>query len=440
MSDLLSPLLVVMNDEGHAYVSFCALMSRLKSNFYPDGKAMTKKFEHLSQGLLFYDPEFYAYLKLRHADDLLYCYRWLLLEMKREFSFEDSCSALEVLWSSLPPVMQTENKTGVKLYEHRFRSKKPPKVAYPVPYATGKNNSGGGGGANGDKNGPPGAIPGTAKRETVFTSVVSLRKRLTSLEAEMASAGSGSDSSGQSRARIQSAGSAEDKITAREKKQNHRRNQLTKSKSLLSRNGSTESGSSVPGAPAGTPNPSEEAGNSSSRKVNDLNDFYKLSPSSSSTVVKKVVPTTSTPSRVHLATTCNKGSEDNQAGDDSAAALSESDPDDEDDLSDSEGGGINYSMCKDLNLPFNRLPSPTQFGDGNPFLMFMCIACILQHRNYIMEQQLDYQEIAMFFDRMVRRHDVKKTLRLARKMFAEYLNDEWKRDFNSTPSDAFKPC
>lgn len=96
MSDLLSPILVVMQDEAHAYICFCALMSRIKSNFFPDGKTMTKKFEHLSQGLLFYDPEFFAYLKLRHADDLLYCYRWLLLELKREFSFDDACTALEV--------------------------------------------------------------------------------------------------------------------------------------------------------------------------------------------------------------------------------------------------------------------------------------------------------------------------------------------------------
>ncbi len=31
-----------------------------------------------------------------------------------------------------------------------------------------------------------------------------------------------------------------------------------------------------------------------------------------------------------------------------------------------------------------------------------------------MQQQLDYQEIAMHFDRMVRRHNVKRTLTLAR--------------------------
>lgn len=37
------------------------------------------------------------------ADDLLFCYRWLLLELKREFAFDDALHMLEVLWSSLPP-------------------------------------------------------------------------------------------------------------------------------------------------------------------------------------------------------------------------------------------------------------------------------------------------------------------------------------------------
>ena len=29
-------------------------------------------------GLMYYDPEFYTYLKLHMADDLLFCYRFLL--------------------------------------------------------------------------------------------------------------------------------------------------------------------------------------------------------------------------------------------------------------------------------------------------------------------------------------------------------------------------
>ena len=42
-----------------------------------------------------------------------------------------------------------------------------------------------------------------------------------------------------------------------------------------------------------------------------------------------------------------------------------------------------------------------------------------------MNGRYDYQEIAMYFDKLVRKHDVYKTLNLARKLFAEYLNDDW---------------
>ena len=97
MSDLASPILVTIGEEAHAYLCFTALMSRMKPNFLLDGVAMTTRFQHLSEGLMYYDPEFYTYLKLHHADDLLFCYRWLLLEMKREFAFENALKALEVM-------------------------------------------------------------------------------------------------------------------------------------------------------------------------------------------------------------------------------------------------------------------------------------------------------------------------------------------------------
>ncbi|KAL3216930.1 hypothetical protein MRX96_051116 [Rhipicephalus microplus] len=104
MSDLASPLLVVMRDEPHAYVCFCALMRRLGPNFDVDGEAMTLKFKHLSDLVQYYDSTFFRYLQKCGAHDLLFCYRWLLLELKREFSFDDALHMLEVQWSSLPPM------------------------------------------------------------------------------------------------------------------------------------------------------------------------------------------------------------------------------------------------------------------------------------------------------------------------------------------------
>ena len=117
MSDLASPLLVTIGEESHAYICFSALMTRVKPNFLLDGVAMTTKFQHLSEGLMYYDPEFFTYLKMHSADDLLFCYRWLLLEMKREFAFDNALRVLEVTWSSLPPATAD---TMVELWETRF--------------------------------------------------------------------------------------------------------------------------------------------------------------------------------------------------------------------------------------------------------------------------------------------------------------------------------
>ncbi|XP_037949174.1 uncharacterized protein LOC119680435 [Teleopsis dalmanni] len=118
MSDIASPLLVTMNDEAQAYVCFCAIMARVRGNFMLDGEAMTKKFAHLTEALSFYDPEFWDYLKSQQADDLLFCYRWLLLELKREFPFEDALRMLEVQWSSLKHDARPDRE--LYLYEKEF--------------------------------------------------------------------------------------------------------------------------------------------------------------------------------------------------------------------------------------------------------------------------------------------------------------------------------
>ncbi|GFR85520.1 TBC1 domain family member 25 [Elysia marginata] len=103
MSDLASPLLVTQKDEGQAYVCFCALMRRLRVNFSLDGQAMMTKFSHLSMLLAMYDPGLHSHLQEQSAGDMFFCYRWFLLELKREFPFTDALYVLEVMWATLPP-------------------------------------------------------------------------------------------------------------------------------------------------------------------------------------------------------------------------------------------------------------------------------------------------------------------------------------------------
>lgn len=69
----------------------------------------------------------------------------------------------------------------------------------------------------------------------------------------------------------------------------------------------------------------------------------------------------------------------------------------------------------------SSLPPPHEFGGGNPFLMFLCITLLLQHRDFVMRNQMDYNEMAMHFDKMIRRHNVIRVLNQARQLFAGYL-------------------
>ena len=57
--------------------------------------------------------------------------------------------------------------------------------------------------------------------------------------------------------------------------------------------------------------------------------------------------------------------------------------------------------------------------------MFLCLACLLEQRDYIIKSGKDYQDIAMYFDKLVRSHDVSRVLVHARRLFAEYLNEDW---------------
>lgn len=68
-----------------------------------------------------------------------------------------------------------------------------------------------------------------------------------------------------------------------------------------------------------------------------------------------------------------------------------------------------------------KMPSPETLGGGNPFLMFLCLTLLLQHRDHIMKNRMDYNETAMYFDKMIRKHNVIRVLGHARQMYSNYL-------------------
>ncbi|KAA0198301.1 hypothetical protein HAZT_HAZT007394 [Hyalella azteca] len=75
-----------------------------------------------------------------------------------------------------------------------------------------------------------------------------------------------------------------------------------------------------------------------------------------------------------------------------------------------------------VGLNGGSLPPPHEFGGGNPFLMIVCVSILLQHRDTIISQQLDHNDLAMHFDKLMRKHDVHHVLRDARLRYKHYCS------------------
>uniref|UniRef100_A0A8P4JXW0 TBC1 domain family, member 17 n=1 Tax=Dicentrarchus labrax TaxID=13489 RepID=A0A8P4JXW0_DICLA len=102
MSDLLSPLLFVTQNEVESFWCLTGFMELVHQNFEESQEAMKQQLLQLSVLLKALDPELCDFLDSQDSGSLCFCFRWLLIWFKREFSFEDILILWEVLWTRLP--------------------------------------------------------------------------------------------------------------------------------------------------------------------------------------------------------------------------------------------------------------------------------------------------------------------------------------------------
>ncbi|XP_030049818.1 TBC1 domain family member 25 [Microcaecilia unicolor] len=346
MSDIASPILAVMDNEAHAYICFCGIMKRLEGNFRADGEAMSVKFSHLKLLLRYSDPDFYAYLLSKGADDLFFCYRWLLLELKREFAFEDALRMLEVTWSSLPPDPPekevellgplAETKEGDRPVRQRHMLRPACEGSLPEEAAATVNTE------------HPGRIFPLVKQASFGEFKYYSAKNEDSSEEEPGFGGSGTP------------------VLA------HFRQPTEED----------DCGEHDPLIRAQCPTPT----------VTKSSSAPSLNPSSS--------PELSSPSP--------KEKEEESVGSPAHIPSSPSAP----------------PPTVSPPLSMVSLPPPQEFGRGNPFMLFLCLAILLEHREHIMKHGMDYNELAMHFDRLVRKHNLNRVLHRAKALFADYLQSE----------------
>lgn len=100
MCDLCAPLLVIMDDEAKVYGCFLKMMNKMTHNF-PHGEAMDMHLSNIGSLIQILDPELHEILEA-HGDSTIFyfCYRWFLLDFKRELVYEDVFLAWETIWAA----------------------------------------------------------------------------------------------------------------------------------------------------------------------------------------------------------------------------------------------------------------------------------------------------------------------------------------------------
>uniref|UniRef100_A0A096M575 TBC1 domain family member 15 n=1 Tax=Poecilia formosa TaxID=48698 RepID=A0A096M575_POEFO len=102
MSDLLSPILFVMENEVDAFWCFVSFMDQMHQNFEEQMQGMKTQLIQLSTLLRLLDLAFWNYLESQESGYLYFCFRWLLIRFKRELIFSDVLRLWEVMWTELP--------------------------------------------------------------------------------------------------------------------------------------------------------------------------------------------------------------------------------------------------------------------------------------------------------------------------------------------------
>lgn len=101
MSDLCSPMIILLEDEGDAFWCFQHLMRRLRGNFKctESSVGVEMQLSNLATVTQVIDPKLHKHLETLGGGDYLFAFRMLMVLFRREFSFGDSLFLWEMMWA-----------------------------------------------------------------------------------------------------------------------------------------------------------------------------------------------------------------------------------------------------------------------------------------------------------------------------------------------------
>ncbi|KAK1324456.1 hypothetical protein QJS10_CPA01g00960 [Acorus calamus] len=101
MSDLCSPMIVLLEDEADAFWCFERLMRRLRGNFRctESSVGVETQLSSLASITQVLEPKLHQHLETLGGGDYLFAFRMLMVLFRREFSFGDSLFLWEMMWA-----------------------------------------------------------------------------------------------------------------------------------------------------------------------------------------------------------------------------------------------------------------------------------------------------------------------------------------------------
>ncbi|KQJ99269.1 GTPase-activating protein gyp7 isoform X2 [Brachypodium distachyon] len=99
MSDLLSPIIAVMEEDHEAFWCFVGFMRKARHNFRLDEVGIKTQLKTVSRIIKRKDSHLYRHLQKLQAEDCFFVYRMVLVLFRRELTFEQTLCLWEVMWA-----------------------------------------------------------------------------------------------------------------------------------------------------------------------------------------------------------------------------------------------------------------------------------------------------------------------------------------------------
>ncbi|KAF3434196.1 hypothetical protein FNV43_RR25299 [Rhamnella rubrinervis] len=122
MSDLLTPIISVVEEDHEAFWCFVGFMKRARHNFRLDEVGIRRQLGMVSKIIKCKDIHLYRHLEQLQAEDCFFVYRMVVVLFRRELSFEQTLCLWEVIWAD-----QAAIRAGIgKSAWGRMRLRAPP--------------------------------------------------------------------------------------------------------------------------------------------------------------------------------------------------------------------------------------------------------------------------------------------------------------------------